>query len=58
MSQPVSYGSASFHYLFSIEPQVLYCQGLSCRGDWTAFELFVRGVDAWGDDVKRLVMAA
>ena len=28
------------------------------RGNWTAFELFVRGVDAWGDDVKRLVIAA
>ena len=30
----------------------------SSRGDWMAFELFVRGVEAWEDDVKRLVMAA
>jgi hypothetical protein len=28
------------------------------RGDCMAFELFVRGVEAWEDDVKRLVMAA
>ena len=28
------------------------------RGDWMAFELFVQGVEAWGDDVKRLVKAA
>jgi hypothetical protein len=28
------------------------------RGDCTAFELFVRGVEAWEEDIKRLVMAA
>jgi hypothetical protein len=33
-------------------------QLLSSRGDWMAFELFVQGVAAWDDEVKRLVMAA
>jgi len=28
------------------------------RGDWMAFELFVQGVAAWDDRIKRLVMAA
>jgi hypothetical protein len=31
---------------------------LFSRGDCTAFELFVQGVNAWEDDVKRLAMAA
>ncbi len=32
VSQPVSYGSAAFHYPFSIEQEVQYCQGFMKSG--------------------------
>jgi hypothetical protein len=28
------------------------------RGDWIPIELFVQGIERWGEDTKRLVMAA
>ncbi len=32
--------------------------GLRSRGDWTALELFLAGVEGWGEDVKHLLLVA
>ena len=44
----------------SEKPFDLLAEGLlpkNSRGDCMAFELFLRGVEAWEDDVKRLIIA-
>ena len=44
---------------FAAVSQILYSLRLpSSRGDWMALELFVQGTEGWGEDVRRLVMAA
>ena len=53
--------SKEFFGLLAFSPIVanpLFSRVYISRGDWMGFELFVRGVEAWDEDVKRLVMAA